>query len=226
MTATNTAANTAAYSAESLTEILRPEAYMTNFFIANYLSELEQRNRLHLAMAASWQVRSSQPKIVAITPFFSEIACASVGYQHERVRDLYQNQDIFSADVIIIPALVKTRMHWALVVVDMVAKQIRWYDWDRSHLIQDDSFTQTVQQWLYEEAIAKRVPDAADYENFTIVKAYDGPPTCADGECGPLTLLVATLIAEGIPVSEAAKEDALKNFRVKIADMMLGKSIY
>lgn len=213
--------NNLLYSEQLLKEMIFPQSLLTNDLLDDYLRLLQTRNTFHLAMAASWQVRSSEPKILVLPTSFSIIA--SNQNNSQIVNPIVSTENIFAADVIIIPTLAGNGQHWALVVVDIATRQIRWYDWDRSHLICDGGFTFTVKLWLKREALAQNLPDAEEFANFSVVKAYDGPTTCPPGGCGPLTLLVATLIAEGIPVSEASKKNALENFRFKIADMLMDK---
>ena len=223
------------YTLEDLIIKLGEKTPLSNDLIDEYLEVIERRSNFMNELKDAWN--SARPSSTPfIAPSISVVpSCLSIiimqqynGNDNKR-RRAHPGYSSYAhhADYILLPALIPSRKHWALVVVDVPLKLIVWHDWTDTMEINDDGFIQiVVREWLHSK-INTSTPAAAgvsscesnlEIATWPIVKAIEGRSAidCGPGECGVMTLLTATYITEGRPLTQVTADHA-RWFRLTIA---------
>ncbi|XP_064021137.1 sentrin-specific protease 2-like isoform X1 [Pogoniulus pusillus] len=107
------------------------------------------------------------------------------------VRRWTKGVDLFQQDLIFVP--IHLRVHWALVVVDVRRKTIRYYD---SMAKSGDKICQTLFQYLREESLEKRNLELASSEwTLRSMESHEIPQQSNGSDCGVFVCKYAEYIS-------------------------------
>jgi sentrin-specific protease 1 len=132
--------------------------------------------------------------------------------------------DIFSVDRIFIPVNTNNN-HWALIVLHMHRKEMRYYDsmtgsHGRGHHVKD-----MLKRWMVDEAEAKKgTSDFVEADKWDI--KFETCPKQTNGrDCGVFTIMYADFLVDHLPL--IFRQDDIVKFRQKItADILRGYLTY
>ncbi|NXW62567.1 SENP2 protease, partial [Eurystomus gularis] len=161
--------------------------WLNDEIINFYLSLLVDRNK-----------REGYPAVHAFSTFFYPKLLAG-GYS--AVRRWTRGVDVFRQDFILVP--VHLRVHWALVVIDVRKKSIRYYD---SLGGKGDKICETVFRYLQEESREKRNVELAISEwTLHSLDSHEIPQQANGSDCGVFLCKYADTIIRDLPITFTAE---------------------
>ncbi|XP_064020785.1 sentrin-specific protease 2-like [Pogoniulus pusillus] len=124
--------------------------------------------------------RSKKEGFAAVHAFSTFFYPKFISGGYSAVRKWTKGVDLFQQDLIFVP--IHLRVHWALVVVDVRRKTIRYYD---SMAKSGDKICQTLFQYLREESLEKRNLELASSEwTLHSMESHEIPQQSNGSDCG------------------------------------------
>ncbi|XP_064020788.1 sentrin-specific protease 2-like [Pogoniulus pusillus] len=124
--------------------------------------------------------RSKKEGFAAVHAFSTFFYPKFISGGYSAVRKWTKGVDLFQQDLIFVP--IHLRVHWALVVVDVRRKTIRYYD---SMAKSGDKICQTLFQYLREESLEKRNLELASSEwTLRSMESHEIPQQSNGSDCG------------------------------------------
>ncbi|NXH17039.1 SENP2 protease, partial [Bucco capensis] len=162
---------------------LRDRAWLNDEVINFYMNLLMERNK-----------KDGYPAVYAFNSFFYP-KLTSGGYS--AVKRWTRNVDLFKRDLIFVP--IHLRVHWALVVIDLRRKNIKYYD---SMAQNGNNICQILFQYLKEESLAKRNLDLSSSEwTLHSMESHEIPQQMNGSDCGVFMCKYADFIARDKPIT-------------------------
>ncbi|XP_069647887.1 sentrin-specific protease 2 isoform X2 [Haliaeetus albicilla] len=166
-------------SLEKTVEHLSPLTEVINF----YMNLLVERNK-----------KEGYPAVHAFSTFFYP-KLISGGYK--AVRRWTRAVDLFKLDLILVP--IHLRVHWALVVIDIRKKTIKYFD---SMGQKGNKICETLFQYLQEESCEKRNLDLT-FSEWTLhsMESHEIPQQLNGSDCGVFMCKYADYISRDKPIT-------------------------
>uniref|UniRef100_A0A8C6YRM0 SUMO specific peptidase 2 n=1 Tax=Nothoprocta perdicaria TaxID=30464 RepID=A0A8C6YRM0_NOTPE len=162
---------------------LRNLQWLNDEIINFYMNLLMERNR-----------QEGYPALYAFSTFFYPKLVAG-GYK--AVRRWTRGMDLFKQDLILVP--IHLRVHWALVVIDVRRKSIRYFD---SMGQKGDKICGTLFQYLQEESKEKRNLELSFSEwNLRSMESHEIPQQLNGSDCGVFMCKYADYISRDKPIT-------------------------
>ncbi|NXA41338.1 SENP2 protease, partial [Eudromia elegans] len=162
---------------------LRNLQWLNDEIINFYMNLLMERNR-----------KEGYPTLYAFSTFFYP-KLVSGGYK--AVRRWTRNVDLFKQDIIVVP--LHLRVHWALVVIDVRKKSIKYFD---SMGKKGDKICETIFQYLQEESKEKRNLELSFSEwVLRSMEPHEIPQQLNGSDCGVFMCKYVDYISRDKPIT-------------------------
>ncbi|XP_007420694.1 sentrin-specific protease 2 isoform X1 [Python bivittatus] len=164
-------------------QTLRNQQWLNDVVINFYMNLLVERNKM-----------PGYPVLYAFSTFFySKLSCT--GYN--AVKRWTKEVDLFQHDIILVP--IHIRVHWALVVIDLRRKTIKYFD---SMGQNGNRICMRLLQYLQEESKAKKNLDI-NVSSWTLysMKPHEIPQQLNRSDCGMFACKFADFISRDKPIA-------------------------
>ncbi len=190
---------------------LAPGSWLNDEIINFYMEMLNERD------AALVQAGLRTKRNHFFNSFFFSKLVDEGGYNYANVRrwTIRAKVNIFERDLVIIPVNVNNN-HWTLLVIDMEAKEIRYYDSMVSKAAAA-KYTKAAMDYLVDEAKDKNKPIPDPDEWRLLISS--APQQKDFFNCGVYTIVNADLLASGLQLNYTP--DDVRDMRVAIAGRIL-----
>ncbi|XP_060538823.1 sentrin-specific protease 2 isoform X3 [Pantherophis guttatus] len=164
-------------------QTLRNQQWLNDVVINFYMNLLVERNKMQRF-----------PVLYAFSTFFYS-KLNSMGYN--AVKRWTKEVDLFQHDIILVP--IHIRLHWALVVIDLRRKTIKYFDSMGQNGIR---ICMRLLQYLQEESKAKKNLDI-NVSSWTLysMKPHEIPQQLNGSDCGMFTCKFAEFVSRDKPIA-------------------------
>ncbi|XP_032081853.1 sentrin-specific protease 2 [Thamnophis elegans] len=164
-------------------QTLRNQQWLNDVVINFYMNLLVERNKMQRF-----------PALYAFSTFFYS-KLSSMGYN--AVKRWTKEVDLFQHDIILVP--IHIRLHWALVVIDLRRKTIKYFDSMGQNGIR---ICRRLLQYLQEESKAKKNQDI-NVSSWTLhsMKPHEIPQQLNGSDCGMFTCKFADFVSRDKPIA-------------------------
>jgi sentrin-specific protease 1 len=195
---------------------LKPSTWLNDEVINFYFNMLQVRDQ------SLCERDPSRKKSHFFNSFFMERLIITDGkYTYANVKRWSKKFDVFTLNKVYFPVNI-SNMHWTLAIVDIVNKEIHYYD---SMSGSGGRFLNALQQWLVDEAKVKK-GQTLDPNEYTLIDREPHVPQQKNGcDCGVFTTVAADFISDSLPLEYSQKD--MPFFRNKMGtDIMRGHLKY